>query len=288
MELFEKKMPNFKEFEESLDEGFLKNAALGAMMTGATLSGNAANSNKDVKSDNVDKSNKITMSTKDKKVADNNINLGWVLDSTVVDTIVQKTIEKGPTEIKSVGLDLGQGFVSGGYILDDEAKQEINNLFSQLATEGYIVNSLSVESSTDKTPINQNSEILSNAGIKTNQDLSIARSKSIIDYLSDNNLVSDVNKDSIDVINLAEQGKVDDPTTRYVKFVVCAVKADEEAAAEQNVDIKTTYYLSKEKSTDGKKIKRKFRKLFKITPIKTFNEFKKYGKAVNCAIDFKK
>lgn len=185
-----------------------------------------------------------------------NINKGWQLDSQKIQTILDTVNINSPTEVIKVEVDLSKGFVLGGYTLSPESKSTIDSMFSVLSEQGMIVSGIKIESSTDKVPIVKGGE-LEKSGIKTNKDLSNARTNSIIDYLKDKDyvnadtaskIVKDVQWEKGRDINLSDANdlKTGDSTARYVKLSVQVLSQNPSLTTEIRQKIEEKYYLSKE------------------------------------------
>lgn len=268
---------SYNEFvnQQKVDEGLLANIALGVLTTLASIGGAHAQT----KTSEPHKSVQHAKTTSEQRAVQL-VNKGWQIDSTKLDTI-WKTNPKAEVLVTEFNMDLSQGFESGRFKLNEESKKAIDSVFADLQEDGQIVTKIVIESSTDKTPISQRMQ--KETGIKTNADLSEARSNSIIQYLLEQGLVSKENAKEIEKILLSEQGTKDDPTARYVKLVIYSmIPADvQPGGTEKEV---TTYYLSKENQTKKpQKIKSNSHgkvKVFK-KPAKNYRE---YCGAVKCAI----
>jgi outer membrane protein OmpA-like peptidoglycan-associated protein len=134
-----------------------------------------------------------------------------VKSKTEVDTLEGKT--KPPVVMKS---DNDKFFELGGYTLTKEVRERISGQVKQLGG----VDSVEVESSTDKTPLTKKlkADLESKGYSGDNKGLSKARSNAIRDFLT--SLGIDPSK--IVEINLSDQGEEGgyDPSARYVKLIL--------------------------------------------------------------------
>jgi outer membrane protein OmpA-like peptidoglycan-associated protein len=158
---------------------------------------------------------------------------------------------KKPIEIKS---DTGSLFELGGWLLKNSVKK---NLESQIIEIGPI-DSIEIESSTDKTPLTQSlkKNLKSRGYSPDNSGLSKARSESIKSFLD--SIGVDISK--VSVKNLNDQGKDGgyDPPFRYVKIKINPVSKDYELkkSGDENKDEIIYYYqkiVDRKKGADTKK-----------------------------------
>ena len=169
--IFEKKAVSFDEFigntaQEKVDEGAFKNIALATLLGASSLAGMAGNKQGD--------GTKMKyLDVKSEKVMQNYLKLGWTLDSTSVDKYIDGAVETKEIQGDIYKIDLGQGFGSGLFDLNDDSKGKIDSSFDQIYADGSIVTKVGIESSTDKTPIS--ARMTAATGIKDNTDLSERR-----------------------------------------------------------------------------------------------------------------
>jgi outer membrane protein OmpA-like peptidoglycan-associated protein len=145
---------------------------------------------------------------------------GWVkvweeqLPDEEVDSIIP------PKEPKLIELLLmnDKSFELGGFELTDDIRDRILSMIDQIDCEGYEIGSITIESSTDKTPIKPTlKEKLKSRGFEgTNDGLSKARAEEIKKFL----ISKGVSGKDLSVNLLSEQGKQGgyDPSARYVKL----------------------------------------------------------------------
>jgi len=107
-------------------------------------------------------------------------------------------------------------FELGGYKLTEEIKTKIKGQIEQMGG----VDSIRIESSTDKTPLTPRlkADLESKGYSGDNKGLSKARSNAIKDFLTS----LGINPDNVTVVNLADEGKEGgyDPSARYVKLIL--------------------------------------------------------------------
>ena len=147
---------------------------------------------------------------------------GWVkvweeqLPDEEVDSIVP------PKEPKSIELLLmnDKSFELGGFDLTDDIRDRILSIIDQVDCEGYEIDSITIESSTDKTPIKPTlKDKLKSKGFEgTNVGLSKARAGEIKSFL----ISKGVSGKDLTVKLLSEQGKEGgyDASARYVKLKI--------------------------------------------------------------------
>ena len=142
---------------------------------------------------------------------------GWQIVWTESDTTTKggvKPGEKKPgVEFKN---DNDKFFELGGYKLTEEIKEKIKGQVEQMGG----VDSVNIESSTDKTPLTPRlkADLESKGYSGDNKGLSKARSNAIRDFLTS----LGINPDNVTVVNLADEGKEGgyDPSARYVKLIL--------------------------------------------------------------------
>lgn len=142
---------------------------------------------------------------------------GWQIVWTESDTTTKggvKPGEKKPgVEFKN---DNDKFFELGGYKLTEEIKEKIKGQISQMGG----VDSVNIESSTDKTPLTPRlkADLESKGYSGDNKGLSKARSNAIKSFL----MSLGINPDNVTVVNLADEGKEGgyDPSARYVKLIL--------------------------------------------------------------------
>jgi len=107
-------------------------------------------------------------------------------------------------------------FELGGYKLTEEIKEKIKGQIEQMGG----VDSIEIESSTDKTPLTSRlkADLESKGYSGDNKGLSKARSNAIKDFLTS----LGINPDNVTVVNLSDEGKEGgyDPSARYVKLIL--------------------------------------------------------------------
>ena len=107
-------------------------------------------------------------------------------------------------------------FELGGYKLTEEIKEKIKGQIEQMGG----VDSVQIESSTDKTPLTPRlkADLESKGYSGDNKGLSKARSNAIRSFL----MSLGINPDNVTVVNLADEGKEGgyDPSARYVKLIL--------------------------------------------------------------------
>jgi outer membrane protein OmpA-like peptidoglycan-associated protein len=147
---------------------------------------------------------------------------GWVkvweeqLPDEEVDSIIP------PKEPKSIELLLlnDKSFELGGFELTEDIRDRILCIIDQVDCEGYEIGSITIESSTDKTPIKPTlKDKLKSKGLEgTNEGLSKARAGEIKGFL----VSKGVSDKDLNVNLLSEQGKEGgyDPSARYVKLKI--------------------------------------------------------------------
>ena len=125
-----------------------------------------------------------------------------------------KTGQKKPgVEFKN---DNDKFFELGGYKLTEEIKEKIKGQVEQMGG----VDSVNIESSTDKTPLTPRlkADLESKGYSGDNKGLSKARSNAIKSFL----MSLGINPDNVTVVNLTDEGKEGgyDPSARYVKLIL--------------------------------------------------------------------
>jgi hypothetical protein len=141
-----------------------------------------------------------------------------------------KTGQKKPgVEFKN---DNDKFFELGGYNLTEQIKEKIKGQIEQMGG----VDSIQIESSTDKTPLTPRlkADLESKGYSGDNKGLSKARSNAIKSFL----MSLGVNPDNITVINLADEGKEGgyDPSARYVKLILVEKGGDTGSGTEYFVE----------------------------------------------------
>jgi outer membrane protein OmpA-like peptidoglycan-associated protein len=179
---------------------------------------------------------------------------GWTLDSTHVDTVWRKVSTTKPDTmvyILEAKLDGEQFFESGRYNLNTEMIDKIDGIFDNLYNEGAFITDVLIESSTDKQGLSKNlqNDLKSKGYTPDNMGLSKARCQSISDYLVNSIGINDT---LISTNQLYEKGTSEiDQSARYVNIKIIYIKKDVIATTpviiEEVPQLKTTYYLSKEK-----------------------------------------
>jgi len=303
-----KNIKSYKDFVETRvneEEGW-KDIAMGAAMAASTLSPTVKayasdySSDKDKteisyqsdkelsdkgdtyyfgKGDKDKEKEKITKTTKSKSEMQKMTKYqGWTLDSTHVDTVWKKiTVHKPDTMVYvfDAKLDGAQFFQSGKYDLNNEMIEAINSIFDSLYSEGAFITDVLVESSTDKQGLSKNlqNDLKSKGYSPDNMGLSKARCQSISDYLVNSIGINDT---LITTNQLHEMGTGEiDQSARYVNIKVIYIKKDvivtTPVIIEEVPQLKTTYYLSKEKveTKGGYKFKGRSPKTKPHGPIKT-------------------
>lgn len=264
---------------ESLNEG-LNNIVLGILML---LNVNILSAS------NQDSTSKINRKTFDKNTAENMVKQGFTLDSTKIDTIISIIKDADVVDsIETIELipDVDLLFNSGSYNINDTIKHDIDEIFSTIEDDLYILLKIEIESSTDKQLLKLNLQNdLKNKGYEpNNQGLSELRSDKISEYITSK---YNVNNDIIFKDNKYEQGNdIIDKNYRYVKIRFYIVKSnfdDIMLGAIKKTDYKKTYYLSKEFETNIlKKLNRNLKNKHKVCKIPKKN-FKDYNlKTLKC------
>ena len=142
---------------------------------------------------------------------------GWQIVWTESDTTTKWGLKGGQkkpgVEFKN---DNDKFFELGGYKLTEEIKEKIKGQVEQMGG----VDSIQIESSTDKTPLTPRlkADLESKGYSGDNKGLSKARSNAIRDFLTS----LGINPDNVTVVNLADEGKEGgyDPSARYVKLIL--------------------------------------------------------------------
>jgi hypothetical protein len=151
---------------------------------------------------------------------------------------VKKGERKPGVEFKN---DNDKFFELGGYKLTEEIKTKIKAQIEQMGG----VDSVQVESSTDKTPLTPRlkADLESKGYSGDNKGLSKARSNAIKSFL----ISLGVNPDNITVVNLADEGKEGgyDPSARYVKLILVEKGGDTGSGTEYFVDGEQVVWLQR-------------------------------------------
>ena len=142
---------------------------------------------------------------------------GWQIVWTESDTTTKWGLKGGQkkpgVEFKN---DNDKFFELGGYKLTEEIKEKIKGQVEQMGG----VDSVNIESSTDKTPLTPRlkADLESKGYSGDNKGLSKARSNAIKSFL----MSLGINPDNVTVVNLADEGKEGgyDPSARYVKLIL--------------------------------------------------------------------
>ena len=142
---------------------------------------------------------------------------GWQIVWTESDTTTKWGLKGGQkkpgVEFKN---DNDKFFELGGYKLTEEIKEKIKSQVEQMGG----VDSIQIESSTDKTPLTPRlkADLESKGYSGDNKGLSKARSNAIKSFL----MSLGINPDNVTVVNLADEGKEGgyDPSARYVKLIL--------------------------------------------------------------------
>jgi outer membrane protein OmpA-like peptidoglycan-associated protein len=160
-----------------------------------------------------------------------------------------KTGQKKPgVEFKN---DNDKFFELGGYKLTEEIKEKIKGQIEQMGG----VDSIQIESSTDKTPLTPRlkADLESKGYSGDNKGLSKARSNAIKSFL----ISLGVNPENITVVNLADEGKEGgyDPSARYVKLILVEKGGDAGSGTEYFVEGDVIVWLQTIKGGPQKKPK---------------------------------
>ena len=151
---------------------------------------------------------------------------------------VKKGERKPGVEFKN---DNDKFFELGGYKLTEEIKEKIKGQINQMGG----VDSIKIESSTDKTPLTPKlkADLESKGYSGDNKGLSKARSNAIKSFL----ISLGVNPDNITVVNLADEGKEGgyDPSARYVKLTLVEKGSDSGSGSEYFVDGEQVVWLQR-------------------------------------------
>jgi len=119
-------------------------------------------------------------------------------------------------------------FELGGYKLTEEIKEKIKGQIDQMGG----VDSVQIESSTDKTPLTPRlkADLESKGYSGDNKGLSKARSNAIRSFL----MSLGINPDNVTVVNLSDEGKEGgyDPSARYVKLILVEKGGDTGGSSE--------------------------------------------------------
>ena len=132
-------------------------------------------------------------------------------------------------------------FELGGYKLTEEIKEKIKGQIEQMGG----VDSVQIESSTDKTPLTPRlkADLESKGYSGDNKGLSKARSNAIRSFL----MSLGINPDNVTVVNLADEGKEGgyDPSARYVKLILIEKGGDTGGSSEYFEEGKEIVWLQK-------------------------------------------
>lgn len=199
----------------------------------------------------------------------------WTLDSTQVDTLWKEVITKKPDTLVMVtrlSLDKEQYFASGKFELSPDVKDSIQETLSEISNKGGVITNIRVESSTDKQGLSDNlqKQLKSMGYSGDNKGLSQARSEAVTNYLAE----MGVNDTLVDTEQKYEQGQQTiEQSSRYVNVDIVYLVISQEVTPAKSIDVpqvKTTYWLSKDKTRTQHKGGKHRRKHFKLGHIKTF------------------
>jgi outer membrane protein OmpA-like peptidoglycan-associated protein len=231
-------MKHLKKF----NEGWKENTLVG-LLSLFGVAGMSQNKHKDIR----------TYHTKSEQTAKSMIKNGWSLDSTQIDTLWKEVQVSKPDTMVMVdrlSLDKDQYFASGKFELSQEVKDSIQITLDEIINKGGIITEVRVESSTDKQGLSNRLQTqLKSIGYSgDNKGLSQARSEAVTNYLVE----LGVNKTLIDVNQKYEIGQETiQQSARYVNVDISYMIINKEVAPSKSVDqpeVKTTYWLSKEKT----------------------------------------
>jgi len=175
---------------------------------------------------------------------------GWQIVWTESDTTTKWGLQGGQkkpgVEFKN---DNDKFFELGGYKLTEEIKEKIKGQIEQMGG----VDSVEIESSTDKTPLTSRlkADLESKGYSGDNKGLSKARSNAIKSFL----ISLGVNPDNVTVVNLADEGKEGgyDPSARYVKLILVEKGGDAGSGTEYFVEGDVIVWLQTIKGGQQKK-----------------------------------
>ena len=235
---------------ENLDEGALANIALGVLTTIASIGGVQGQVQNHIthgtpapgqeKKENTEYV-KIKYDSKlDSSRLASYIKLGWQLDATQLDSIF-KAAKGTPIQMDTITVDASDMFDSGSFKLSENSQQKLDSLIKEINKDNLLIAHMHIESSTDKTPISP--KMTAATGIEDNKDLSIARTKSIINFFEKHDMIKDTNKVTTNI--LIEQGKENDQSARYVKLVITVIPMPETKPGDKETLVIPTWWLSK-------------------------------------------
>ncbi len=267
------RISNFKNFVRiNEEEGWKENILVGLLsLLGVSAMGQD------------DKHDRFERKTKSETISKNLIKQGWSLDSTQVDTLftqVKKDNPEAEITVSHLNFDKDNYFASGKFELSKEVKDSISMTMNEIASNEYIITDIIITSSTDKQKLSKNLQHLlkDNGFSPDNKGLSLARSKSVSNYLKD----LGVNDSLINHEEKYEQGENEiEQSARYVRVSVYSIKNKHHQLKGKEIK---TYFLSKEKTPPVNpplKIDRKNKKTIKMGPIKNFKNRKDITKCWN-------
>lgn len=217
-----------------------------------------------------------TYHTQSEQTVKSMLQRGWTLDSTQVDTLWKEVITKKPDTLVMVtrlSLDKDQYFASGKFELAQDVKDSVQNTLSEISNKGGVITDIRVESSTDKQGLSTNlqKQLKSMGYSGDNKGLSQARNEAVTNYLVE----LGVNDTLIDSEQKYEQGQQTiEQSARYVNVDIAYLIISQEVTPSKTTDVpqvKSTYYLSKDKSSTQKSgHHRHIKKHFKLGHIKIF------------------
>lgn len=127
------------------------------------------------------------------------------------------------TELK-FGSTPNTWFDLGGYKLSKSQKDSILHTLQKIDSITGQLENISVEASTDSTPVGQGLKNNSGQSITNNDQLAQARADSIIVEIltigKKLDIVKNINNGDIKVNKLVEKGGINNPTTRYCKIII--------------------------------------------------------------------
>jgi len=256
------RISNFKNFVKINEEGWKENILVGLLsLLGTSTMGQNVSKNK--------------IHTKSEVRSQNLIKQGWSLDSTQVDTLftqVKKDNPEAEITVSHLNFDKNSYFASGKFELSQVVRDSILNTMTEIATNEYVITDIVITSSTDKQGLSRNLQLLlkNNGFSPDNKGLSLARSRSVSDYLKE----LGVNDTLISQEEKYEQGEFEiDQSARYVNVDIYSIKNSTYQQPPKTKTLTKTYFLSKEKKppvNPPTKISRKNKKTIKLGPIKNF------------------
>ena len=166
-------------------------------------------------------------------------NLTGVQTDTIIDTL--KVIAPDTTSSQYL-LNFGDStfFESGGYNLNNQEIQKINNVVDFIQQEGNVLLNITIETSTDKQglSINLQNKLEDLGYSKNNNGLSQARNNQIKQIL----IKQGINDSLIGQVILSEQGtQTIDQNARYVKVRFNIINIKKDITFKEKEEIKTTY-----------------------------------------------